>query len=146
MSDVVTRAATGYGAAFAGLRPDNLQALCELFAEDASFRDPFNDVSGRTAIAGVFRHMFEACAEARFEVHEVAVTGDVAFYHWRLHYRLRRYQPALQRHIDGVSRVRFDRSGKVVEHVDHWDAAAQVYGEIPVLRSILAWLRRRLAA
>ena len=37
--------------AFENLSPDTLQALIALYAEQATFKDPFNDVSGQAAIA-----------------------------------------------------------------------------------------------
>ena len=39
------------------LAPDTLDQLAGLYAADARFKDPFNDVVGIAAITGIFRHM-----------------------------------------------------------------------------------------
>ena len=48
--------------------------------------------------------------------------------------------------IAGVSEVRFTPDGLVAEHVDHWDAAAQVYARLPGLGAALRFVRARLSA
>ena len=146
MNDDLHGALARYTDFFTTLTPTRLDRLDEVFSADARFRDPFNDVRGVDAIGAVFRHMYESCEEARFVVCESALCGDVGLLHWRFHYRLRRYSPQRERRIDGMSRVRFAADGRVSEHIDHWDAAGQVYESLPLLGGLLRWLRGRLAA
>lgn len=132
-----------YGDFFEALTPERLDELDRYFAPDARFRDPFNDVTGIAAIRAVFEHMFRHCPRPRFEILEHAVTGRTAFIRWhftdgRVHGRTL--------DVDGMSRVIFDEAGRVVEHVDYWDAASQFYERIPVLGTVLRVLRRRLQA
>ena len=135
-----------YAARIEALTPDTLAELPALFTPEVHFVDPFNDVHGTDALLHVMRHMYEACAEARFEVHERALSGNIGLLHWSFHYRLRRFQPQRLRRIDGMSRVVFTVDGRISEHVDHWDAARQVYEEVPLLGRLLAGLRRLLSA
>jgi steroid delta-isomerase len=71
--------------------------------------------------------------------------GDVAYLQWRFDFAFKRKggQPLS---IEGVSRVCFDGEGRVSEHVDYWDPAAQLYEHLPWLGRLFAVLRRRLAA
>jgi hypothetical protein len=48
--------------------------------------------------------------------------------------------------ISGVSHVSFDDSGRVTAHVDYWDAAEGLYERMPLLGTVMRWLRGRLAA
>jgi len=48
--------------------------------------------------------------------------------------------------VDGASYIRFDPDGPVVEHIDYWDPARQRYERVPVLGSLMRWLRRWLGA
>ena len=50
------------------LAPDSLDQLAGLYAADARFKDPFNDVVGVETISGIFRHMFATVEAPRFEV------------------------------------------------------------------------------
>jgi predicted SnoaL-like aldol condensation-catalyzing enzyme len=128
-------------AAFESLTPDTVDALAALYAADATFRDPFNDVRGRAAVARIFSHMFEQVGAPRFEVHSAMSEGDAAWLDWTMHFTMR--GQALQ--IVGATRLRFDDAGCVVEHRDYWDAAQALYEKLPVIGGAMRWLRRRLA-
>lgn len=142
----VAERAARYAEYFERLTPSRLKELHRYFASDARFKDPFNDVSGIDAIRVVFQDMYDQCEEARFEVLNSAVAGRTAYLHWYFHFRLRRWRRGMWRRIEGVSRAVFNADGKVTEHVDYWDAAEQVYEEIPLLGRILRFVKRQLSA
>lgn len=131
-----------YVAFFEQLEPASLQRFHEVFAVNARFRDPFNDVTGVQAIARVFAHMFATTEAPRFLVDEALCRDRTASLRWRFQCRVR--GRALE--IEGMSLVRFDRYGRVTEHLDYWDPAAQLYERLPLLGGLLRRIRRRLAA
>lgn len=141
----MTRQVQAYGDFFSSLSPQGLDRLDGLFAPDARFRDPFNDVTGVPAIRQVFEHMYKVCPAPRFEVREWAFTGRTAFIRWRFTDGPPEGR-SMALDVDGMSRVVFDAQGRVVEHVDYWDPAAQLYERIPLLGAVLRALRRRLSA
>lgn len=127
---------------FENLDRDSLLHLDEVFADDARFRDPFNDVHGRAAVRRVFEHMFENCELPRFKVDECI--GDYPVYYLRWRFSHGAY--GARHTIDGVSRVCFDAAGLAVEHCDYWDPAQQVYEHIPLLGRLFQALRGHLRA
>ncbi|WP_374498926.1 nuclear transport factor 2 family protein [Zoogloea sp.] len=129
-------------ACYEGLTPASLADLGACYAADAQFRDPFNQVEGRSAILRIFEHMFATADAPRFRVTWQMVQGREAMLGWEFHLRLRG-QPRV---IEGVSHLRFDGVGQVVAHRDYWDAVGELYEKLPVVGAGLAWLRRRLAA
>ena len=124
------------------LTPDSLDRLEELAAPDVRFSDPFNDVRGLAGFRAVFEDMFHRVSEPRFRVTGRAVDGDLCFLRWEFTFR----GSGRDWRIDGVSELRFDASGRVVSHVDHWDAAGQLYERLPIIGTVLRFLRRRLSA
>lgn len=46
----------------------------------------------------------------------------------------------------GVSRVEFTPENKVARHVDFWDAGVNVYEKIPLLGSILRYIKSKVHA
>jgi hypothetical protein len=46
--------------------------------------------------------------------------------------------------IDGMSEVKFAPDGRVLEHIDHWDAGGQVYAKLPLIGLIIRWVQRKL--
>ncbi|OZB36520.1 MAG: hypothetical protein B7X35_08575 [Halothiobacillus sp. 14-56-357] len=125
------------------LQVDQLELLSEAFVANAHFKDPFNDVTGRDAIVRVFVHGYKNCPNLRFVVDEMAFVPDtrVVFFYWRF---LCGAPSDLK--LVGVSRVVFDDEGLVVDHVDYWDPAEQLYSQVPVLGALLRWVRGRLSA
>ncbi|GAB4349341.1 MAG: nuclear transport factor 2 family protein [Gammaproteobacteria bacterium] len=130
-----------YAELFERLTPDRIENFDEVYAADARFRDPFNDVRGVAAIQRVFRHLFEQCDDPRFEVREIVEQAELAYMHWV--FRFRRGTRAHQ--VDGVSRVQFGSDEMVVSHLDFWDSAL-LYDTLPLVGRLTRWLRRRIGS
>lgn len=126
---------------FTTLSPDNLAALATIFAPDARFKDPFNDVRGIAAIQKVFAHMYATTRESRFVVREWAVNGNTLFIRWNYHFQTLHGKPW---EITGTSVVHFAENGLASEHIDYWDVAEQLYAKLPLLSWLMKWLRSRL--
>ena len=123
------------------LTPETLDRLPNFVTPDVRFKDPFNDVRGADAMARVFRHMFANVADIRFTVRYAMSSGDAGLMAWRFEGVLGG-KPWI---FDGASALRFDKDGRVAEHIDHWDAS-ELYERVPVIGWLLAWLRRRRLA
>ena len=129
---------------FESLQPATVQRIDDLYAPDASFKDPFNEVRGVAAIKRIFDHMFAQVDAPAFRVQAAAVEGDTGFLEWTMHFRRR--GSAREETIRGASAVRFDADGRVAVHRDYWDAAEELYAKLPLLGALMRALRRRLAA
>ncbi len=129
---------------FESLTPDRLAGLKDLCTPDVRFRDPFNDNHGIDHMRGVFERMYANTNNPRFDVFDYAssLKSDVWYIRWRFTAQIKD-RPIT---IDGMSEVRLADDGKVAEHIDHWDAASQLYERIPVLGFLLRRLRHKLAA
>ncbi len=136
--------AQGYARAFEVLIPKTLPDLARLWTEDVVFRDPFNDVRGREASLAVFRHMYETTDDSRFDVLDVAVSDAGAYLKWRMTFRPKGKPETWA--IEGMTELAFAADGRVSAHVDHWDAAGQLYEKVAGLGWLMRWLKRRLTA
>jgi steroid delta-isomerase len=129
---------------FESLTPDSARYIGAFYAEDAYFRDPFNEVRGIAGITRVFEHMFVQVHEPRFKVTERFRAEGGAFLAWDFTFRSRPGAELMT--VKGASHLRFDESGKVSYHCDYWDAAGELYEKVPVLGALLRFVRRRLSA
>lgn len=129
-------------AAYQHLSRDRLPALLALYAEQARFKDPFNDVTGRCAMATVFSHMFDTLVSPRFVVLSAITQGDQAFLTWDFHFRRSGSDRAWC--IHGATQLHFDSAGYVRLHRDYWDAAEELYARLPLLGGLMRWLQRQL--
>ena len=131
---------------FEGIGPEDVARIGELYASDARFVDPFNDVTGCAAIEGIFAHMFVQLYSPRFVVHDRIRDGAQAFLTWDFEFRFRAGAPRGLQRIRGSTHLRFAADGKVTLHRDYWDAAAELYEKLPVIGALMRWLRRRASA
>ena len=127
---------------YEALSPATLHELDALYAVDARFKDPFNEVLGVAAIRRIFEHMFASVDTPRFVVTTRIVDGDQAMLGWNFQLRLRGRDLV----VAGVSHLRFDAGGKVVLHRDYWDPAEELYAHLPLIGSLMRALRRKLSA
>lgn len=146
MNDAVDRPLRAYLHAMATLTPATVGDLTGFLMEDVRFSDPFNDLRGIPAFLRVFERMFEDCVEPRFVLQDVAVSGAVAYARWRMTFRPRRWPTAAPWVIEGMSEIHVAPDGRIAAHIDHWDAASQLYARFPLLGWVLRQLRRRLSA
>ena len=124
------------------LVPADLPALRGVYADGASFKDPFNQVRGVAAIARIFGHMFRTLDGPHFQVIDAVAQGDALFLTWDFHFRTRGAGARAMR-IHGASHLRFDAAGQVVMHRDYWDAAEELYEKLPVVGGLMRWLKKR---
>lgn len=127
------------------LTPEAVGRLAEVYADDAYFRDPFNEVRGLVAITHIFAKMYETLHEPRFAIVETIEEGDAAMLVWDFTFRIKAYQPDRVRTIRGSSHIRFAPDGRVVFHRDYWDAAGELYSQLPLVGALMRWLARRMA-
>ncbi|MFO1070186.1 MAG: nuclear transport factor 2 family protein [Geminicoccaceae bacterium] len=124
------------------LSPATTGDLRGLARSDLVFRDPFNEIRGVDAVVAMLDRMFRDLGQPRFVVVRIASDGPVSFIRWDFTFELR----GRPLRIEGVSEVELDGEGRVARHIDHWDAAGQVYERIPLLGGLLRQVRKRLAA
>lgn len=128
------------------LVPADVARIGELYAPDAYFKDPFNEVRGVPAIARIFAHMFDTLEQPRFVITAQVVQGAQCFLAWEFRFAFRRFAPGIGQTVRGASHLVFDAQHRVAHHRDYWDAAEELYEKLPVLRALMRWLRRRANA
>jgi steroid Delta-isomerase len=128
---------------FEGITPERVAELRTLYAADAHFKDPFNEVRGIQAIEGIFAHMFVSLHEPRFVVTQAVEQGEHCFLTWDFVFRFKRFDTTTSQTVRGASHLIFNPEGKVTLHRDYWDAAEELYEKLPVVGGLMRWLKRR---
>jgi len=126
---------------FEQLSPDSLSELPQIYAEDAWFKDPFNQVKGLPEIRRIFAHMFVQVEGPRFIVTTQLAQDQTAVLIWDFEFRMKRFSNAPQT-IRGATHLRFDDAGLVTYHRDYWDAAEELYEKLPLLGGLMRILKR----
>ncbi len=120
-----------------------LLAFAKIYARDVYFKDPFNQTHGVPAVYEIFQEMYAKLDTPRFEILECISEGKVCYVKWRFIFCFK--GKSEEQGFEGVSRLTIDAEDKIVSHIDYWDAAEQVYEKIPLIGSILRFLKRKIA-
>jgi ketosteroid isomerase-like protein len=127
---------------FETLTPDTVARIDAIYAPDAFFKDPFNEVRGVAAIRRVFEHMFVQVRNPRFRITErwehergVALVWDFTF-----------ESGGSKRTVRGASHLRLAPDGRIAYHRDYWDVAEELYEKVPLLGGLMRAIKRRLKA
>lgn len=128
---------------FEQLQPNDLSRLPTIYAPEARFKDPFNEVQGLDAIARIFAHMFNALNSPHFVVTERIVQGHQCFLAWDFRFRFTRFNTTTWQTVRGGTHLVFNDAGLVTLHRDYWDAAEELYEKLPLLGGLMRWLKRR---
>ena len=131
--------------AYEGLSPESVESLSDIYASDAYFKDPFNEVRGVDRILEIFHDMYRRIEQPRFVVHQWSGSAQDGFLVWDMRFVSRQMRGGPDQLIRGVTHIRFSDDGKVTYHRDYWDTGEELYVKLPVIGRLIAWLRRKLA-
>lgn len=126
---------------FASLSPATLEDIDAVYAESATFRDPFQHVHGRAAIKALYVRMFQRLQVPRFVIGTVVAQGDQAFVSWDFSFVL----GGRAQQIHGGTLLTLAADGRIAAHRDYWDAAEGVYEKLPLIGALLRVIKRRMA-
>lgn len=126
------------GEFFQKMSEESVKNVAELYAPDATFRDPINTARGPQSIEAVMADLFHQLKNIRIVVREQHGNDHAGCLIWTMHYDFR----GKSRSLPGVSHFSFDQAGLVVAQEDYWDASFVLYGEFPVLGFLMRAIRR----
>jgi ketosteroid isomerase-like protein len=127
---------------YATLTIETLPDIYLFYAADASFKDPFNEVRGIAAIEQIFSHMFQTTEHPSFSFIDTIQQGNQAFLSWQFKFGLN----GKEYEVKGGTHLYLDDAGLITMHRDYWDAAEELWQKLPVLGTLVRWLRRKFSA
>lgn len=120
------------------------EEYASFFNEASTFQDPFQKVQGLDAIHNIFVDMYKTLHQPKFKILETVCDEKSTYIQWTFEYAMSPIKPLES--FTGVSRVTFDEHGKVLSHIDYWDAAENIYEKIPLLGSLIRIIKRKIHA
>ena len=123
------------------LTADNLNLLYNVVAPDVRFSDPFHTITGADRMTSVFARLFETANDIVFVIDDWVCGSQAVYFRWTMTATLSDRPWS----VTGVTRATFDEAGRVIDHVEYWDAASQLYERFPVIGPVLRYVRRRIA-
>ncbi len=123
----------------------------DVATQDIHFRDPFNDLHGLDQFEAVIGEMRNNLGNLKIVVSHAAVLeargrkqAIIAAVRWDLSGELRAFGNKSWQ-VHGYSELAFSPQQKVSRHFDYWDAAGDLYENLPLIGVACRYVRRRLA-
>jgi len=114
-----------------------------IYDAQVRFKDPFNEVKSIDAVYRIFAHMYRNLDAPKFTITEYIDIVDVAYVKWEFRFSFK--NEVTEEMFEGVSRLVMNEEGRVVEHVDYWDAAEHMYEKMPIIGWLLRAIKRKIA-
>jgi len=86
--------------------------------------------------------MYRTLDNPRFVVHERVLQGTQCFLTWDFMFGLKRGGAPLT--VRGASHLQLAQDGRIAVHRDYWDVAEELYEKLPLLGTLMRWLKRRV--
>ncbi len=128
---------------FEALQPADVARMGAFYSDQAFFKDPFNEARGLADVQRVFSHMYVALDQPHFVVTGQLVDGAQCFLTWDFVFRFKRFSPMVWQTVRGGSHLRLNSAGLIESHRDYWDAAEELYEKLPIVGSLMRWLKQR---
>lgn len=128
---------------FETLTPQSVAQCAAFYTPDALFKDPFNEVRGLSDVQAIYRHMYIALDDPHFVVTARVVDGNQCFLTWDFKFRFKNFHRNTEQTVRGGSHLLLAEDGRISSHRDYWDAAEELYEKLPVVGSLMRWLKKR---
>lgn len=117
-------------------------ALGVVYEENIQFTDPIHSLNGLSSLHEYFKGMADNVEHCTFDFHRQVSQESSAYLEWNMKLTMKGSQKIIV--APGVTYIEF--GDKVSLHRDYFDAGAMFYENVPILRSIIRYIKKRIAS
>lgn len=121
-----------------------IETFKDVYNDEIQFKDPFNEVVGIQSVYSVFAHMYRNLDNPRFVIKEYVDKENIAYVKWEFLFSFKKEKK--ENTFEGVSRLEMNEEGKVIRHIDYWDAAEHMYEKMPLIGALLRYIKQKIVS
>ena len=129
---------------FNDFNKDSLQLLDDFYDPNVRFVDPLGEHQGLDSVRAYYENLYQNVQSIRFDFHDHIVQGQKVSSTWTMYLKASGLNGGEEVVLPGVSVFEFSAENKVVYHRDYFDMGAFVYENVPILRSVIQFIKNRL--
>jgi hypothetical protein len=114
----------------------------QLYSEDMMFKDSFHSINGRDEFKLYCASLYENLSACDFLFHKNWITENDAMLTWTMTFSHPRLKGGRLISVEGASEISFDE--KIYFHQDYFDGGDLLYEHVPVLGSVISYLKKRM--
>jgi hypothetical protein len=114
----------------------------QLYSEDMMFKDSFHSINGLVDFKQYCASLYENLSACDFVFHKNWITENDAMLTWTMTFSHPRLKGGRLISVEGASEISFDE--KIYFHQDYFDGGDLLYQHVPVLGSVISYLKKRM--
>lgn len=122
----------------------SLKQLDLLYSNNAEFVDPVHSIKGLDNITEYFEKMVSNINYCRFDIDEIIETDKQAFVSWVMHFSHPKLNSGRNIAVPGSSHLKFKET--IYFHRDYYDLGNMIYEHIPLVKSLIGNIKKRISA
>jgi limonene-1,2-epoxide hydrolase len=126
---------------FAELHMDDTSVLNEIYSDKVFFKDPIHEINGRENLKSYFKKLNENLIQGSFLFTDESIVDNKAYLSWEMSLKLKKPKKYVQ--ASGISVLTFEQ--KITKHRDYFDAGELFYENIPILGSMIRFIKKKIA-
>ena len=126
----------------------NMKSLCEKFYHPKIvFDDPLGTIEGRNEMIKYYLNLYQNVVDIRFDFKDSTNNNNNSYmFSWVMYLKTKSLKSGEEIKLEGVSHLKFDpKTDLVIYHRDYFDMGAFIYEHIPVVGSLIRYIKRRLS-
>jgi limonene-1,2-epoxide hydrolase len=130
---------------FIALNKDTLdkELLATVYSDDIHFQDPLHEFQSIDSLVDYFERLYKNVEHIKFDYGHVEAGDQQAFIEWKMLFLNKKFNKGREVSVNGVSHLKAE-NGKIVYHRDYFDSTHMIYNHVPVLNSVIAFIKNRL--
>lgn len=121
---------------------DNSSVLDEIYSNNIVFVDPIHEISGLETLKKYFNSLNNNLIEGSFLFTDESTVDNKTYLSWEMNLKLKR--PRQNVKATGISMLTIEEE-KIVKQRDFFDAGEMFYENIPILGTIIRFLKKKIA-
>ncbi len=129
---------------FEKLSIDTIDLVDEFYDPNATFLDPLGEHQGAESIKKYYRTLYKNVISIHFVLDKQTIAKDTHILPWTMYLKANGLNGGEEIVVTGISKIIFSKKNQVIYHRDYFDMGEFVYERIPVLKSIIAFIKKKL--
>lgn len=126
---------------FARMDFNNNSVLNDIYSKNVVFIDPIHEINGIEKLCEYFHKLNDNLVEGSFQFIDESAIGNKVYLCWEMNLKLKR--PNKNVKASGISVLTIEE--KIIKQRDYFDAGELFYENIPILGSIIRFLKKKIA-
>ena len=121
-----------------------IAALDQIYSENVEFIDPVARHLGLGALEQYFRNLMENTQSCVCQIQCILSDDNKHMVTWEMNFTHPRLNSGRNVRVEGVTELHV-ADDKIIYHRDYYDMGQMIYEQVPILKSVVNGLKKRLA-